>query len=621
MPSPNPLVRDRDVAFLLYEVHRAERLCTLPAFAHHDRETFDLYLASAAKLARERFFPTFKAMDEHGAKLVDGRVENAPGTAELYDAAVELGLLTATRSESVGGAQLPEAISVVAFLYLMAGNAGMVGYPLLTSGAAHLIESFGDDALKATFMRRMYEGEWTGTMSLTEPGAGSSLSDITSSATAIEDPEGSPFAGAYKIRGSKIFISGGDLDFRDNVVHLTLARRVGDPAGSKGISLFVVPRLRPKTGPSASEDAEPELEFNDVHTSQLIHKIGWKGLPSLGLSYGENDDCVGWILGEPGHGLRYMFQMMNEARISVGANGTATASAAYHESLAYARVRTQGRALDRAKAKARGASGPVPIIEHPDVRRMLLRQKAIVEGSMSLVIATAGYADLAGHAEGPDERQRAQSILDILTPITKSFPAERGFESTSLALQIHGGYGYSSEYLPELWMREQRLNSIHEGTTTIHGLDLLGRKVVAGGGRALSLLAEELRADVEDARRCGVDDELCEAVKLEIVRVTELTMVLGTRGMSGDVTGMMAHSADYLTLFSNLIVAWQWLRMAGAACRGLGGDIDGESTEYYRGKLEAARYWIRTELADNVRLAALCESGEDSYLKVPDGGW
>lgn len=441
-------------------------------------------------------------------------------------------------------------------------------------------------------------------MSLTEPHAGSSLGDLTTTATPVEGD-----ASVYRIKGSKIFISGGDHQFLDNIVHLTLARRVGDPAGTRGISLFAVPRLRPR------EDGS--LEFNDVHTSQLVHKIGWRGLPSLGLSYGESDDCLGWIVGEPCKGLNYMFQMMNDARLLVGTNATATASAAYHESLAYARERTQGRSL------ARGASnaGPIAIIEHPDVRRMLLRQKAIVEGSLSLLVTTASAADLANHAETPAERERANLLLDILTPIAKTFPAERGFESTSLALQIHGGYGYSSEYLPELWLREQRLNAIHEGTTAIQSLDLLGRKVVAMGGRGLFALSEDIRVDVEHARHCGVDEELCDTVKIELARMAGLTQVLGARGLGGDVVGMLAHSVDYLTLFSNLIIAWQWLRMAAAACRGLGGELDDDKTDYYRAKIEAARYWIRTELADNARLAVLCESAEDSYLKVPDAGW
>lgn len=604
MAAPNPLVRDRDVEFLLYEVHDALRLCELPYFAEHERETFDLFLRSAAKLAREQLFPLFREMDEQPARLVDGRVHEHPSLGGLWQQMVELGIVTAGRPETVGGAQLPACISTMAYLYLMAGNGGAAGYALLTAGAGHLIESFGSAELRATFMQRMYAGEWSGTMSLTEPQAGSSLGDLTSSATPVD---GRP--GVYRIKGNKIFISGGDQQFLDNIVHLTLARIAGDPQGTKGISLFVVPRMRPT--------ADGKLEFNDVHTSQLVHKIGWKGLPSLGLSYGENDDCLGWLVGEPCKGLSYMFQMMNEARLLVGANATATASAAYHESLSYARERTQGRALERSGA----TPGPIAIIEHPDVRRMLLRQKAIVEGSMSLLVTTAIYADLAHHAADAAARERAAMILDILTPIAKSFPAERGFESTSLALQIHGGYGYSSEYLPELWLREQRLNAIHEGTTGIQSLDLLGRKVVAKGGRALMAFAEDVRVDIERSRHDGVDEELCDTIKIELARITGLTSVLGARGLQGDIVGMLGHSVDYLTAFSNLVIAWQWLRMADAACRACASEIDDEQRAYYRAKLEAARYWVRTELADNARLAVLCETAEDSYLKLPDGGW
>ena len=603
MGAPNPLVRDHDVEFLLYEVHDAAKLCELPAFAEHGRETFDLFLRSAAKMSREQLYPLYRAIDEAGSTFADGRVSVHPKMAELYAALTELGILTASRPEAVGGAQLPQTIAVVAQLYLMAGNGAAVCYPMLTAGAAHLIESFGSPELIETFMEPMYAGEWGGSMALTEPHAGSALGDLSSSATPVEGRED-----VYRIKGSKIFISGGDHDFLDNVVHLTIARRVGDPEGSRGISLFAVPRMRPEG---------EGLVFNDVHTSQLVHKIGWRGLPSVGLSYGENDDCLGWLVGEPCKGLRYMFQMMNEARLFVGAHGAGIASAAYHESLAYARERTQGRHLDPKKDD----EGPVAIIEHPDVRRMLLRQKAIVEGSMCLLIATAGYDDRARHGEDEDERGRAKQVLDILTPIIKSFTAERGFESCNLALQIHGGYGYSSEYMPELWMREQRLNSIHEGTTGIQSLDLLGRKVVAKGGRALMAYAEEVRVDVEQARRCGVDEELCDTVKIELARMTGLTQVLGARGLGGDVVGMLAHSVDYLVLFSNLTIAWQWLRMSAAACRALGAGVDDDANAYYRAKIEAARYWIRTELADNARLAVLCESAEDSYLKVPDRGW
>jgi alkylation response protein AidB-like acyl-CoA dehydrogenase len=515
---------------------------------------------------------------------------------------IELGMIAAPRPHDVGGQQVPFAIFSLASVYLMAANLGAYGYLGLTQGAAHLLEAFAAPELRATYMPRMYEGTWAGTMALTEPQAGSSLADVATTATPAAD-------GHYLIRGSKIFISGGDQDLTENVVHMTLARIAGAPAGIKGVSLFCVPRLRVEGG---------ALVDNDVATTQLIHKIGWKGLPSLALAYGERGDCRGWLVGEPHRGISYMFQMMNEARIMVGMNGVATASVAYHEALAYARDRPQGRPLGPGGKDP--AAPPVAIIEHADVRRMLLRQRAIVVGGLALLVRTARYADVAAHGEEPAARERAQRLLDLLTPVAKSFPAERGFEANALALQIHGGYGYSSEYLPELWLREQRLNAIHEGTTGIQSLDLLGRKVVAKGGRGLFALSEDIRVDVEHARHCGVDEELCDTVKIELARMTGLTQVLGARGLGGDVVGMLAHSVDYLTLFSNLIIAWQWLRMAAAGCRGLGRELDDEQTDYYRAKIEAARYWIRTELADNARLAVLCESAEDSYLKVPDAG-
>ena len=610
MAATNPLVRDRDVDFLLDEVHDVASLCALPAYADHSRETFALFLASAAKLARERLFPLFRAMDEQPARLVEGRVEVHPQMAGLWDQMVELGLLTATCPAEVGGVQLPHAISVVAYLYLMAGNAGAVGFPLLSAGAAHLLESFASPALQEAFMTRMYAGEWTGTMSLTEPQAGSGLGDLTCKATPIAGREG-----VYAIQGSKIFISGGDHDFRPNVVHLTLARRVGDPAGTKGISLFAVPRMRPVDGELARlmPGGDGALEFNDVHTTQLIHKIGWKGLPSLGLAYGETGeggDCQGWLIGEPCQGLTYMFQMMNEARILVGANATATASAAYHEALAYARERTQGRRLVRTPAPEQG---PVAIIEHPDVRRMLLRQKAIVEGSLALLIHASKFADISEHHDDPEERRRAQKILDILTPVAKSFPAERGFESNALALQIHGGYGYSSEYLPEAWLRDQKLNSIHEGTTGIHGLDLLGRRALADG--ALMALGREMTTTAADARAAGVSSDWIDRFDAAIQTTATLTMALAARGQQGEAEFMLRHSADFLDLFGTVVIAWQWLRQAAVAARALP-TASASDRGFYEGKLCAAQYWLATELPRIDHLADLCRRGEDSYARM-----
>lgn len=443
-------------------------------------------------------------------------------------------------------------------------------------------------------MARLYRGEWTGTMALTEPQAGSSLADVKTRATPAPD-------GTYRITGSKIFISGADQDFTENVVHLTLARIDGAPPGTRGISLFAVPTRRPEGG---------RLVDNDVQVAGVIHKIGWKGIPSCMLNYGEAGDCRGWLVGPENRGLACMFQMMNEARIMVGLNGVSTASVAYHEALDYARSRPQGR-----PAGAKDLSQPqTAIIEHADVRRMLLRQKAIVEGGLSLLLAASWQADLAEHAPEEEARRRAGLLLDLVTPVAKTFPAEKGYEANALALQVHGGYGYSSEYLPEAWLRDQKLNSIHEGTTGIQGLDLLGRKVVAAGGEALRIFSEEVASTVARAHRAGVEPGWCTAMERTMEVVGELTLALGSMGMAGEVEQMLRHSADYMELFSITAVAWRWLAQAAAACEGLA--RGGAGRDFYEGKLCAAQYWFAVEVPRVPHLVELCRSGEDSYTRM-----
>ncbi|HYO57034.1 acyl-CoA dehydrogenase [Archangium sp.] len=593
-PASNPLLSDRDVDFQLYEVLDTESLCRLPAFADHSRETFTLFLDSTRRFARDVLLPTYRLMDTEPPTFRDGRVHVHPLMRKLYPQLVELGLLSATRPAEAGGQQLPLTVYSLASAYLMAANLSAYGFIGLTSGAAHLIEAFGSPWLKDEFMSRMYRGEWTGTMALTEPQAGSSLADVRTRATPAGD-------GTYRITGSKIFISGGDQDFTHNVVHLTLARLEGAPAGTRGLSLFAVPARRPEGG---------QLVDNDVRVAGAIHKIGWKGIPSLALNYGEGGDCRGWLVGEAGKGLAHMFQMMNEARIMVGLNGVATASVAYYEALAYAQNRPQGR-----PAWEKDAARPQrPIIEHADVRRMLLRQKAIVEGGLSLLVAASWQADVAAHGHTEEERRRAGLLLDLLTPLAKTFPAEKGFEANALAVQVHGGYGYSSEYLPEAYLRDQKLNSIHEGTTGIQGLDLLGRKVMAAGGEAMQAFAEEVGATVERGRRAGVEPAWGEALGRALREVVELTMELGAAGVSGEVERMLRHSADYMELFSVLAVSWRWLAQAAAAREGLA--RGGGGRDFYEGKLAAAQYWLHTELPRVTHLVALCRSGEDSYTRM-----
>jgi alkylation response protein AidB-like acyl-CoA dehydrogenase len=595
-PRGNPLLDDRTVEFILYELLDVEALCDFPDFGEHNRHTFDLLLTSARTLARRVLFPNYRTIDAAPPVLRDGRVYVHPLLKAAWPQLVDLGLIAATRGPEVGGAQLPLVVASLASAYLMAGNLSAYGFLGLTSGAAHLLEAFGSSELKARFLPQLYAGEWTGTMALTEPQAGSSLSDIRTRATPT--PEGH-----YLIHGEKIFISAAAHDLAPNVVQMVLARIDGAPPGSHGVSLFLVPNLREEDG---------RLQDNDVAVSGLVHKIGWRGLPSCLLSFGERSDCHGWLLGEPNRGLSQMFQMMNEARIMVGLNGVATASAAYQEALAYAKERTQGR-----PTAARDPSTPqVPILAHADVRRMLLRQKAIVEGGLALLATTARTADLAAHATDAEERRRTKLLLDLLTPVAKSFPAEAGFEATALALQVHGGYGYSSEYLPEAWLRDQKLNSLHEGTTGIQGLDLLGRKAVAKGGAALHAFSDEVTRTLARARASGLSPTWAEHLAEALAELVDTTTALAGRGAAGDVDGMLAHSNDYLTLFGIVAIGWQWLSMAAVAQEALRHTSKDEDVAFYRGKLAAAQYWMVTELPRVSALAALCRSAESSYSEM-----
>ena len=576
---------DRTVDFLLYDLLKVQDLVTLPHFADHDRDTFEMFLASARKLSRDVLLPCYREFDVDTPTYDGKRVTTHPKMESIYAQLTDLGMLTAVRSYDVGGAQLPFSVFSAALLYLYGANLNAAGFAGLTLSAGHLIENFGSDALRETYMKKMYAGEWTGTMALTEPHAGSSLGDLTTTATLTVE-------GHYLMRGSKIFISGGDNSFRDNIVHLALGRIDGGPAGTGGISLFVVPQKR------VADDGT--LVDNDVATTGVVHKLGWRGLPSVMLGFGEREYCHGYLVGAPHHGLRYMFQMMNEARVGVGLGAVATASAAYQEAIAYAKDRTQGRTL-----RQKSTAPQTAIIDHDDVKRMLLKQKSIIEGGLALVLTAAKYSDLAEHDDDEDRRGRSRALIDLLTPVVKTFPSERGFDANVLAVQIHGGYGYTSEYLPEAWLRDQKLNTIHEGTTGIQGLDLLGRKVMRTQGASLVLLGEEIAADIAAAK--ALDDDVLSrngaALEAAWADLVATTMALGER--AGDLSAMMRHSTLYLELFGTVVIAWQWLRMT--TC------LHGRVDLFAEGKRRASQYWFVYELPHVATGYAILRSGDDAF--------
>ena len=411
---------------------------------------------------------------------------------------------------------------------------------------------------------------------MTEPQAGSSLSDIITRAEPTED-------GYYKISGQKIFISGGDHDGADNVVNLMLAKIKGAPPGVKGISLFVVPRLRPaETG---------SLEFNDVNVAAVFHKLGYRGCPITQLSLGEENDCRGWLVGEPNRGLGYMFQMMNEARIGVGIGAAGIASAAYYASLDYAKERPQGR-----KPGAKDPTlPPIPIIQHADVKRMLLFQRAVVEGSLALLLQCAVYYDFERVKEG-EEQEKYSLLLNLLTPIAKTYPSEMGILSCSQGLQILGGYGYCDEFPLEQFYRDCRIHPIHEGTTGIHGLDLLGRKVVMKDGRAYKLYLEEVQQAIQHGRGNPLLEPYAHRLDQALQRLQDVTQHLVEISRNSGRELFLADSSLYLEAFGIIAIAWQWLVMGVVASEALDRDQSEMEASFYGGKLQTMKYFFHYEL-------------------------
>jgi alkylation response protein AidB-like acyl-CoA dehydrogenase len=587
---------ERNLKFLLYEVFHAEDLCTYPYFEEHSREVFDMVLETALKMGRDLLFPCFGEMDKNPPEFVDGEVKVHPVAGEFMKACGQGGWIAANAPFELEGQQLPILISATCRFIFSAANYSATVYPFLTAGAAHLIQSFGSQELIDTFIPRMFSGEWQGTMALTEPQAGSSLSDITTQAEPTDK-------GYYRIRGQKIFISAGDHDQVENVVHLMLAKIKGAPAGIRGISLFVVPKKR------ISEDGE--LVSNDVNTAGIYHKLGYRGAPITQLSMGENNDCRGYLVGEPHQGLPYMFQMMNEARIDVGMGAAAIASAAYHAALEYARERPQGRSL---KGKDPGLP-QVPIIQHADVKRMLLFQKSIVEGSLSLILQCGRYADLKQVSEG-EEKKRVGLLLDLLTGVAKSYPSEMGILSVSQGLQILGGYGYCDEFPLEQYYRDARIHPIHEGTTGIQGLDLLGRKVMMEDGKAFELFGEEVRKTISEAigeerLRLHVD-----ALEQALARLEEVTAHLKGVAAKGDTELFLADATLYLELFGIAAIAWQWLKQGVIVVKGLDGSESQKEKKFYQGKMYALRFFFAYELPKMGGLAERLMNGDGLTVEM-----
>jgi alkylation response protein AidB-like acyl-CoA dehydrogenase len=590
------IINRRDLDFQLFEVLDTEALTARPRYAEHTRETFNAAIDTALEIAAEKFAPHYRKADENEPTFDGERVHMIPEVKEAVEALAGAGFIAAAQDYELGGMQLPVTVAQATLAVFKAANIASSAYPFLTVGNANVIGRFGTPNQRERFLKPLLAGRWFGTMALTEPQAGSSLSDITTTATPNAD-------GTYSIRGNKIFISGGDHELTENIVHLVLAKIPGGPPGVKGISLFIVPKYR------VNSDGSVGVR-NDVALAGLIHKMGYRGTTSTMLSFGENGRCIGELVGEPHRGLSYMFQMMNEARIGVGLGAVVLGYVGYLHALEYARARPQGRPL-----AAKDPQTPqIPIIGHADVRRMLLAAKSYVEGGLALCLYAARLVDEQHTAATPQAQRDAGALLDLLTPIVKSWPAQYCLEASSLAIQVHGGYGYTREYPVEQLYRDNRLNPIHEGTHGIQALDLLGRKVVMDGGTALRLLGREIARDLEMAieRNDEALQSYARDLKQAWERTASVTQTLAT-GMRNDAGAALANASVYLEALGHVVVAWLWLRQAVAAARGLdrasGGDAD-----FYRGKLAACRYFIRWELPKTRAQFDLLESRDRTCL-------
>jgi len=591
------LIDRRDMAFQLYEVMETQALTGRERFREHSKETFDTVIETADRMAKEKFANHNSAADKNEPRFINGQVEMLPEVKQAFDAYADAGFLAGRYDYELGGLQLPETIMAACNGFFTAANPATAGYPFLTTAAANLIRVFGDEGQKTRYLAPMLRGRYSGTMALTEPHAGSSLADLRTSATPTEQ-------GHYLIRGAKIYISGGEQSITENIVHMVLARIKGAPAGVKGISLFIVPKFHVDEHGNVGER-------NGVGLAGLIHKLGYRGTTSTALSFGDDAPCHGFLVGEPHQGLKYMFQMMNEARIGVGLGAAVIGYRGYMHSLAYAKERLQGR---RAGEKD-PASPQVPIIGHADVRRMLLAQKALSEGGLSLCLYGARLMDDQHTHPDPQKRVEAGKLLDLLTPVIKAWPSEHGPKANDLAIQVYGGAGYTREYPVEQCWRDNRLNPIHEGTNGIQALDLLGRKIWQDQSHGLQLLMQAMQIDLQAATtdRCqqwalSLSETLQQAVKV--------TQSLGKTLMGGEVDRALANAGCYLHLFGHIVVAWMWLRQANAAARALGSANSDSERSFYQGKLQAAQYFFHWELPTVAQDLVLLRNQDDTCLNM-----
>ena len=585
--------------YILYDIHKLEELLSRERFQEHDMESLNLFIDSVKDFSDRELYPYLQEMDANPAYHKDGTLIVHEQVQKVMHQSGEMGIISACFDYEEGGLQMPISAFQAAVYIMDAANNHLPGYPSLTLGAAELIIEFGSQVLKDKYVPNMLAGVWGGTMCLTEPQAGSSLSDVVTKATPTND-------GYYKITGQKIFISGGDYKGAENIVHLVLARIEGAPKGTKGISLFVVPKNRLKENGT--------LEYNDVMTVADFQKMGQKGYCTTHLGFGDSDDCRGWLVGEEHKGLAQMFLMMNGARIAVGRGAAAIAMAAYRTSLQYANERPQGRKLS-ADGKKNPTEKQSLIIEHPDVRRMLLLQKSIVEGSLSLVLLASKYQDILTTATSKEEKEKYHLLLEMIIPIVKTYPSEAGADSVDNGLQVLGGYGFCTDFTLQQYYRDIRISALYEGTTGIQSQDLLGRKVPMHNGKGLELLSAEIVKTIIAANN---DEELKPygnilGDKLELSQ--KILSHLMPFALKGNYERYLADANLFMEYMSIVVLSWLWLEMAVDAKKALGDSDRKFSETFYESKVHTMKFYFKYELPKTNSLAESLMNNEVVTIK------
>ena len=568
-------LKTRDVEFLLYEVFNVDELVKNERYSHHDRETFAAVLELARDFAEQKFYPLAKPLDHNEPYLKDNKVVTIPELKNILDEYRELGFQKMSAEIALGGMQLPFVVAQAAGAFLAAANVSAIAYSFLTTAAANLLSKYGTISLKNRFLGPMIEGRFFGTMNLSEPQAGSSLADIK----VVAKPTKSEH---YLISGTKMWISGGEHELSENIVHMVLARLEGAPSGIAGISLFLVPKYR--------EDSEGNFtKQNDIQVVGLNHKMGWHGTTNTVLNYGENSDCHGYLIGEPNKGLLYMFHMMNEARIGVGMHATALGYTGYLHSLSYAKERIQGRRLGAPKSE----SNQVSIIEHPDIKRLLMMQKLAVEGSLALTLFCALLYDRYLVETNESSKEEINLLLELLTPVAKSWPSEFCLEANKHAIQVLGGYGYTKDFPLERFYRDNRLNPIHEGTHGIQALDLIGRKIFINEGKSfiylLTLIKETISKAKKDAELKIFGDQL-EASIMHLESVVESIKL--KRKNSSDYLALSS-AGIFLDAFGLILIGWMWLKQGIIVFDKLRVE---DTNSFYLGKKSTIKFYFNHDL-------------------------